>query len=124
MRCPDLACDSIDFVAPAVDAASRVVENTIFSEYLVDSRAPARKIVFAEDVVKIADQQGRYVVGYWLVFSFTLVFTLRERILPATQPVAAKMLVRYAPSVQLLFRGAQWRVASGREAAQQRSSER
>jgi len=38
-------------------------ENAVFGEDLVDGSASARGIVFTEDVVKIAGQQGRYAVG-------------------------------------------------------------
>jgi len=55
----DRARDAIDLVAAAVDAPG-LVEDAIFGEDLVDGRAPTRGVVFTEDVVKIAHQQGRY----------------------------------------------------------------
>src|SRR4029453_17871420 len=57
---PDLACDAIDLLTPTVDAPERIVEHAIFSEDLVDRRAPTRGIDFTKDIVKIAGQQGRY----------------------------------------------------------------
>jgi hypothetical protein len=51
---------------PRVDAPAGVIEHAIFGENLVDGRASARGIVFTEDVMKIAGQQGRYAVGAWL----------------------------------------------------------
>src|SRR6266446_5887327 len=60
----DRARDAIDLVAATVDAFGGVVEHTIFGEDLFDSRAPTRGIVFTEDVLKIAGQQGRYGVGH------------------------------------------------------------
>src|SRR6267378_587475 len=62
----DRARDAIDLVAAAVDAPG-LVEDAIFGEDLVDGRAPTRGVVFTEDVVKIAHQQGRYAVGHGLV---------------------------------------------------------
>ena len=58
----DRAGDAIDLVAATVDAPG-LVEHAIFCEDLVDGRAPTRWVVFTEDVVKIAGQQGRYAVG-------------------------------------------------------------
>src|SRR4029077_17612860 len=63
---PDRARDAIDLVAPTVDALAGIVEHAIFGEDLVDGRAPTRGIIFTEDVVKIAGQQGRYAVGHSL----------------------------------------------------------
>src|SRR5205823_10054797 len=63
---PDHARDAIDLVAATVDAPSGVVEHAIFGEDLVDGRAPTGGVVFTEDVVKIAGQQGRYAVGHSL----------------------------------------------------------
>jgi hypothetical protein len=60
----DRARDAIDLVAATVDAFGGIVEHTIFSDDLFDSRAPTRGIVFTEDVLKIAGQQGRYGVGH------------------------------------------------------------
>src|SRR5437773_2415079 len=62
---PDRARDAIDLVAATVDAP-RLVEHAIFGEDLVDRRAAARGVVFTEDVVKIAGQQGRHAVGHGL----------------------------------------------------------
>src|SRR5258707_850325 len=61
----DRARDAIDLVAATVDAPG-LVEHAIFGEDLVDGRAPTRGVVFTEDVVKIAGQQGRYAVGHSL----------------------------------------------------------
>src|SRR5207302_9831423 len=46
-----------------------IVEHAIFDEDFVNRRAPARRIVLTEDVVKIAGQQGRYAVGHGCCFS-------------------------------------------------------
>jgi hypothetical protein len=54
---PDRARDALDLVAATVDARFGVVEHAIFDPDLVDGRAPARGVVFTEDVVKVADQQ-------------------------------------------------------------------
>src|SRR6266436_1554946 len=59
----DRARDAIDLVAATVDA-SGLVENAIFGEDLGDGRAPSRGVVFTKDVVNMAGQQGRYVVGH------------------------------------------------------------
>jgi len=61
----DCARDVIDLIAATVDA-TWLVEHAIFAEDLVDGRAPTRAVVFTEDVVKIADQQGRYAEGHGL----------------------------------------------------------
>ena len=58
------ARDAIDLVAATVHAFGGVLEHTIFGVHLFDSRAPTRGIVFTEDVLKIAGQQGRYGVGH------------------------------------------------------------
>jgi hypothetical protein len=63
---PDRARDAIDLVAATVDALAGIVEHAIRREDLVDGRAPTRGVVFTEDVVKIAGQQGRYAVGHRL----------------------------------------------------------
>src|SRR6266446_4127863 len=55
----DGARDAIDLVVAPVDAPG-LVEHAILGEDLVDGRAPTRGVVFTEDVVKIAGQQGRY----------------------------------------------------------------
>jgi hypothetical protein len=53
---PDRARDAIDLVTSTIDSLAGFVEYAIFSEDLVDGRAPARGVVFTEDVVKIAGQ--------------------------------------------------------------------
>src|SRR5262249_5689966 len=63
---PDRARDAVDLAAATVDAPAGVVEHAIFGEDLVDGRAPTRGVVFTEDVLKIAGQQGRYSVGHGL----------------------------------------------------------
>src|SRR5262249_22183763 len=63
---PDHARDAIDLAAATVDASAGIVERAIFSEELIDGRTPTRGVVFTEDVVKIAGQQGRYAVGHGL----------------------------------------------------------
>src|SRR5579862_2642065 len=50
----DRARDAIDLIAAAVDTRFGVVEHAIFVPELVDGRAPARGVIFAEDVLKIA----------------------------------------------------------------------
>src|SRR6266853_1477295 len=61
----DRTRDAIDLVPASVDALG-LVKHAIFGEDLVDGRAPTRGVVFTEDVVKIAGQQGRYAVGHGL----------------------------------------------------------
>src|SRR3989442_4471705 len=56
--------DAIDLVAATVDARFGVVEHAFFGPDLVDGRAPARGVVFTENVAKIADQQGRNTEGH------------------------------------------------------------
>ena len=56
MRGPDRTGDAIDLVAATVDASAGFVEYAIFGEDLVYGRAPARGMVFAKDVLKIAGQ--------------------------------------------------------------------
>src|SRR6202140_3257691 len=63
----DRARDSIDLVAASVDASLGIVEHAIFGEDLVNRRAPTRRVVLTEDVVKIAGQQGRYAVEHAVV---------------------------------------------------------
>src|SRR2546429_6723042 len=62
----DCARDAIDLVAATVDAFAGVVEHAVFGVDLVDGRAPTRGVVFTEDFVKIAGQQGGYAVGHGL----------------------------------------------------------
>src|SRR6266550_7256314 len=64
----DRARDSIDLVAASVDASLGIVEHAIFGVDLVYRRAPARRVVLTEDVVKIAGQQSRYAVKYGFCF--------------------------------------------------------
>jgi hypothetical protein len=63
---PDRARNAIDLVAATVNAPAGFVEHAIFGEDLVDGSAPTHGVVFTEDVVKIAGQQGRYAVGHGL----------------------------------------------------------
>src|SRR5207245_11155099 len=56
--------DAIDLVAATVDARFGVVEHAFFGPDLVDGCAPARGVVFTENVAKIADQQGRNTEGH------------------------------------------------------------
>src|SRR6266568_694853 len=65
----DRARDSIDLVAASVDASLGIVEHAIFGEDLVNRRAPTRRVVLTEEVVKVARQQGRYAVGHGWCFS-------------------------------------------------------
>src|SRR6266581_6472735 len=65
----DRARDSIDLVAASVDASLGIVEHAIFGEDFVNRRAPTRRVVLTEDVVKIAGQQGRYAVRHGSCFS-------------------------------------------------------
>jgi hypothetical protein len=69
VRSLDRARDSIDLVAASVDASLGIVEYAIFGEDFVNCRAPTRRGVLTEDVVKIAGQQGRYAVGHGCCFS-------------------------------------------------------
>src|SRR6267154_3683370 len=64
----DRARDSIDLVAASVDASLGIVEHAIFGEDLIYRRAPTRRVVLTEDVVKIAGQQGRYAVEHGFCF--------------------------------------------------------
>src|SRR5437016_12831888 len=64
----DRARNSIDLAAASVDASLGIVEHAIFGEDLVNRRAPARRVVLTEDVLKIAGQQGRYAVGHGCLF--------------------------------------------------------
>src|SRR4029077_7870773 len=63
------ARDSIDLVASSVHASLGIVEHPIFGEDFVNRRAPTRRVVLTEDVVKIAGQQGRYAVEHGCCFS-------------------------------------------------------
>src|SRR5258705_2738969 len=64
----DRARDLIDLVAASVDASLGIVEHAIFGEDLVYRRAPTRRVVLTEDVLKIAGQQGRYAVEHGFCF--------------------------------------------------------
>src|SRR5213075_2208983 len=89
----DRARDAIDLVAATVHAPG-LVEDAIFGEDLVDGRAPTRGVVFTEDVVKIAGQQGRYAVGHGLsppasTAACDISFSPPSRQSPGTNPPAA-----------------------------------
>src|SRR5580692_7330189 len=62
----DHARDAVDRVAATMSAAVRVVEHAIFVVDLVNDRATARRVVFAEGVAKIAKYQGRIAVRHGL----------------------------------------------------------
>jgi hypothetical protein len=51
----DGARDAIDLVAATVDAAG-LEEHAIFSENLIDGRAPTHTVIFTKHVLKIPDQ--------------------------------------------------------------------
>src|ERR1700745_1578931 len=53
---PERGRDAIDLVAAAVNAPAGLVEHASFGEDLVNGRAPTHRIVFTEDVMKIAGQ--------------------------------------------------------------------
>src|SRR5579864_3147221 len=65
----DCARDSMDLVAASVDASLGIVEHAIFREDFVNCRAPTRRVILTEDVVKIAGQQGRNAIGHGCCFS-------------------------------------------------------
>jgi hypothetical protein len=52
----DRTGDSMDLVTASVYASLGIVEHTIFGEDFVNRRAPTRRVVLTEDVVKIAGQ--------------------------------------------------------------------
>jgi hypothetical protein len=54
----DRARVAMDVVATTVDALG-LLENGIFGEDLVDTRVPARRVVFSEDVFEIADRSDQ-----------------------------------------------------------------
>jgi hypothetical protein len=60
--------DSTDLVAASVDASLGIVEHALIGEDFANRRAPTRRVVLTEDVVKIADQQGRYGGGHGRLF--------------------------------------------------------
>ena len=47
--------DSIDLVAASLDYPLGIVEHGIFDKNFVNRRAPARRVILTEDVVKIAN---------------------------------------------------------------------
>jgi hypothetical protein len=49
----------IDLVAASADASLEIVEHAIFDEDFVNRRAPTRRVVLTEDVVKIAGHEAR-----------------------------------------------------------------
>ena len=59
---PERAHELIDLVAVSVDASHGIVKPAIFSEDFVYRRPATRRVVLTENLVKIADQQGRYAV--------------------------------------------------------------
>src|SRR5205807_7976319 len=66
---PDRTRDLLDLVSPPVNAL-RLVEHAVLGEDLVDGRASASGVAFAEDLVKIAGQQRRDAVGHgWSTIS-------------------------------------------------------
>src|SRR5436190_10579135 len=70
VSCPDRARDAIDFVAATMCSAGRIVEHSVFGVDFVDSGAPTNGVVFTEDVMKIAGQQGGYAGGVHTVCPF------------------------------------------------------
>src|SRR5262249_37765735 len=60
----DRARDAIDLVAATVDARAGIVEHAILGEDLVDGCAATRGVVCAEDVAKVAGQQGGDAIGH------------------------------------------------------------
>src|SRR6267143_6407753 len=100
MCCLFHSSDAIDLVAATINTLW-LVEHTILSENFVDRRTPALRIVFAEDVVKIACQQSRNAVGHSVppqncscFFKFTTITqtlqtkATRSTILPCDLPLA------------------------------------
>ena len=65
---PDRARDTIDLVAATVNALG-FVEHAILGEYRVDGCSPTRGVIFTEDVMKIAGQQGRYAIRHNRILS-------------------------------------------------------
>jgi hypothetical protein len=55
VRSSELACDPVDRVTTTMDACG-LIEYAVFRKDLVDGCSPTRRIVFAEDVGKIAGQ--------------------------------------------------------------------
>src|SRR6266478_7901676 len=81
----NLARYTIDLVAAAIDALAGVVEHAIFEVELVDGCPPARGVVFTENLLQIAGQQGRYAVRHGCCFSSLdrLALALADAILAA-----------------------------------------
>src|SRR6266446_7720750 len=96
----DSACDAIDLVAATVDTLAGIVENDVFGVEFVDRCASPLRIVFTEDVVKIAGQQGRYAVGHGCCFSsldrVPLTITYRAAIIIAEKGVTCSGFSRSA----------------------------
>jgi len=59
----------MDLVAASVDASLGIVEDALIGEDFVNRRAPTRRVILTEDVMKIAGQQGRYGVEHGCCFS-------------------------------------------------------
>jgi len=60
----DHSRDAVDLAAASLNAACRVVENSVFVEDLIDRDASTHGVNLTEHVVEIAKQQGRYSVGH------------------------------------------------------------
>ena len=84
MSSSDRARDTINLVAATVDTRLGVIEHAIFCPDLVDSRAPTCGIIFTEDILKIAGQQGRYAIGHGHTTDLTPNETQTH--LPLTEP--------------------------------------
>jgi hypothetical protein len=68
VRVSSLTAPATRLVAASVDASLGILEHALIGEDFVNRRAPTRRIVLTEDVVKITDQQGRYGVGHGRLF--------------------------------------------------------
>jgi hypothetical protein len=55
----DHACDVVDLVAAAVNAAVRIIENSVFVVDFIDHCASTHGVNLTEHVVETAKQQGR-----------------------------------------------------------------
>jgi hypothetical protein len=53
---PEFARDAVDLVAATIDSPFGIIKYRVLGEDLVNGFAPAHRIVFTEDVVKIAGQ--------------------------------------------------------------------
>jgi hypothetical protein len=60
----DLIRVSVDLVAASIDASRVTAEHAIFREDFVNCRAPTRRVVLTDDLVKIAGEQGQYAAGH------------------------------------------------------------